>query len=93
MYELRTKTKPDTKENLFYFCEFGENYIQEVVEIKPIDKGAERIINHMKKLSMALTEYQIEATGNRNEIAWLKSEIERLKDKQSLFDRFKELFR
>lgn len=93
MLELRTKTKPDNKENNFYFCEFKENYTQEIVEIKPMDEGAVKIINHIKKLSMALNEYQIEATGHRNEIAWLKSEIERLKSKQSLLSKVVGLFK
>lgn len=77
MLELRTKNKPNTKENLFYFCEFKENLQQEVIEIKPIDEGAKRIIDHIKKIHWAIQEKQIELTSLRNENQLLKIELER----------------
>ena len=77
MLELRTKNKPNTKENLFYFCEFRENFQQEVIEIKPMDIEAKRIIDHIKKIHWALQEKQIEITSLRNENELLKIELKR----------------
>jgi hypothetical protein len=77
MLELRTKNKDNTKENLFYFCEFREDYFQDVVEIKPMDRDAKRIIDHIKKIHWAIQEKQIEVTSLRNENQLLKIELER----------------
>jgi hypothetical protein len=77
MLELRTKNKDNTNENLFYFCELKENFQQEVVEIKPMDDGAKKIIDHIKKIHWAMMEKQIELTSLRNENQLLKIELER----------------
>ncbi|MBK8396184.1 MAG: hypothetical protein IPL26_13220 [Leptospiraceae bacterium] len=49
MLELTTKNKDNTNENLFYFCEFKKTFSREVIEIKPMDDGAKKIIDHIKK--------------------------------------------
>ena len=78
MLELRTKKKKNnTEKNLFYFCEFTEEYSQEVIEIKPIDKDAKKIVDHIKKIHWALHEKQIEITSLRNQNQLLKKELER----------------
>ena len=70
MLELRTKNKDNTKENLFYFCEFKENFQQEVIEIKPMDDGSKKIIDHIKKIHWAIQEKQILKIELERESLW-----------------------
>ncbi|MBK8396105.1 MAG: hypothetical protein IPL26_12825 [Leptospiraceae bacterium] len=85
MLELTTKNKDNTNENLFYFCEFKENFQQEVIEIKPMDDGAKKIIDHIKKIHWAIQEKQIELTSLKNENKLLKIKLE----SGSLWDQLK----
>lgn len=80
MYELRTKEKENIDfENLFYFCDLDQKLNQMCYEFKPIDKGANLIIEHLKKMQFKIMEFSIESVSQRNEIKWLEAEIERLK--------------
>ena len=79
MLELRTKKKKDTAEKLFYFCELDNKFNQKVYELKPMDEGSKKIIEHIQKLHSSVFEYQIESVSYRNKIASLECEIERLR--------------
>lgn len=78
MLILRTEKKKGTNEKLFYFCEFDSGFNQQVYELKPMDEGSRKIVDHIKKLHSSIFQYQIESVSNRNKIASLESDIERL---------------